>query len=355
MTTGALSLDDLQESSSNDGSSTDSDNNDSSADTDELREVCEEIGADYDHAIAYVNEHGQKDDLVEFAERLRDDDELWDAMVQYRMGNGVNRIIYNHLRSHEKSFTTYTGAFYGDSDTPSEGTYNYVQQQAREVDGNLMFYQALFPEPVADRWDSPPVCWREYDDIGYADDQQDTHIYVPKSFVDEYGDYTIEVAGKARPRPPANDEIGGDSGGSSGDDADGLPFQPRDYTVEDIRNELVSLRENDAGPDVFGALLNAEQSNKDRKTAKEAIETAKRKAMDAQSDDSGSDDESSAAKAGEANSAGVQMDPDTIIELQDEHGWSKNDLLKLGDVDGDKVLKLCESDWSPEEVLEFYG
>lgn len=327
MSNGVISLDAAQ-ASSNDGSTT-SDQTSDSDDAAELRDVCEMIGADYDHATAYVDKHGNKSDLIDFAQQLAGDDELWATQEQYRRMNDIHRIIRNHLRPHDLDFTTYTGAFYGNSDDPEPGTYNHVQQKSREADGNLMFYRALFPEPVTDYWDSDAVLWQEFDSLGYNDDEQDSHIYVTADFVDEYGNFTVEVNGQEKPRPPANSEVGDGGGASSGSDSssENLILDPAEYTVEGLRDELQEYLNSGAPAEDFARVLEAEEGEKDRKTAKKAIKGAKNEADSR--DDAEQQDISEAAAAGDVNSKpGVDIDPEEVKEYM-EMGWSKDEIIEL--------------------------
>lgn len=313
--TNVLSLDDLQ-SSGNDGSNATETTSDSSSTggSDDLEAACEAIGADYDHAKAYVDSHGNKDDLTAFAQRLANSDELFDAMADYRQGNCIHRMIRNWLRSDDRDFTAFTGQFYGNSDDPEPGTYNDVQQRSREMDGNLMFYQALFPSPVGERWDSDPVLWHEFDSIGYDDGQQDTHIFVPREFVEEYGEFSIEIDGESKPRPPANSELGGNSGNAGGSDAPVI--DPRNYTIDDLKEKLQSLLSDGVPPEGFDEILEAERSGKDRKGAKEAIEDARNDASPDESDES------------DASLDDADISLDKVLELQ-EKGWTKEEILEL--------------------------
>lgn len=319
---GVLSLDDF--SSSGNDSSTDSET--TSGDDDSLKAVCEEIGADYDHASEYVDVHGSKDDLVDFARELQDDDELWAVQEEYRQGNDIHRIVRNYLRGHELEFTAYTQGsgdnpgFYGDTDDPEPGTYNHVQDKSREMGGNLAMYRALFPEPVTEHWDDDAVCWHEFDSLQYSSDrseQTDSHIYVPASFVEEYNDFTIEVAGEQKPRPPANEELGvANDGGSSGSN---LPFDPTEFTIAELEDELESV---DYDVDQLEVALEAEKSKNPRKGAKRVL----RDEIDAMEES----DTSGAEQAGEMHGKGEATDisPEKIKELT-EQGWTKEEIIEL--------------------------
>lgn len=325
MTNGVLSLDDVQ-ASSNDTGSTESETNNGDSSTSELQQACEAIGADFDHASEYVSEHGKEDDLVEFARRLANDAELHATMAEYRRGNGVNRIIQNHLRGADADFTVYTGAFYGDSDDPEPGTYNDVQQRAREMDGNLMFYQALFPEPCEEYWDSEPVLWQEFDTIGYGDDLQDTHIFVTREFVEEYsGRNSITVNGEEKPVPPSDEMLSND-GGSSGSASVDAPFDPEGFTNDGVENKLDT---NDYSLDQLNGLLQAEKAGDNRKGAKNAI----RDAIDAAEQTASGGDSDSGASAAQAagemtGSAGDSIPPEKVEELMD-NGWTKDEIIEL--------------------------
>lgn len=329
---GVLSLDDVK-SSGNDGSSNDSETS-GSDDVDALEAVCDELGANYDHAKAYVEAHGKKDDLVEFAERLRDgDDDLQAVMEEYRRMNDIHRVIINWLRSDSREFTTYTGAFYGDTDDPEPGTYNHIQQRSRANDGNLIFYRALFPTPVRSEWDDTPVCWHEFDSIGFDDDQQDSHIYVTQDFVDEYGDFTIEVEGETKPRPPANSEVGGSAGGNSGDDSDLEPLvDPSEFTNDELADHLPGLVDEGYALGRWTDLLEAEKNGKARKGAKatirECIDSVEAQS-DSDADGEDTSEPSDAAKAGEVHNEGSgNIPPSKIKELMDE-GWEKDEIIEF--------------------------
>lgn len=313
MTDGVISLDDY--TSGNDSSSTDSDTTSGSSDSssDDLRAACEAIGASYERAKAYVEEHDSKSDLVNFAERLANDDELWEVSEDYRCGNDVHRIVLNFLRSHDKDFTPFTERFYGEPDDPEPGTYNFVQQRSQNMDGNLMFYRVLFPEPVADHWDGNAVLWHEFSEIGFGDDQQDSHIYVTEEWVEEYGDFTIQVDGTAKPVPPAREDLDGSAGGSSGGASDSLVLDPDNYTSSDgqLSDALEEAIADGATESDLRAVLEAEQDGQDRSTAKGAIEAAIEEA-DADSSSDGSGD----------------LPMDKVRELT-EMGWEKDEIIEL--------------------------
>lgn len=329
MSDGVISLDSVDAVSSNDDS-TDSQSTASTSDAAELRDVCEQLGADHDHAQAYVDENGSKSDLIDFAQRLLSNEELWESQEEYRRMNCIHRIILRWLRADDAEYTAYTGEFYGDSDDPEPGTYNHVQERSRESDGNLMFYQALFPEPVTAYWDSDPVLWHEFDSLGYEENERDTHIYVTLEFAEQYGDYTID----GKPRPPSNSELDGGSSSSSdssssGGNTGGLLLDPSDFTVPDLRDKLQDHLEGGASPDQFRDVLEAEQASKDRKTARKAIKGAKNEADSRDDDDTEQQDISEAAAAGDANSQpGVDIPPEKVMELMD-NGWEKQEIIEF--------------------------
>lgn len=333
MSNGIVSLDDI---SSNDGSteSETSGADDSGADDfAELREACEAIGADAENAIERVksDDGTDEDSLVEMARELADDGALWSALEEYRAFNDQHRIKQNHLLDSDKEFTDWSGAFYGDSDDPEEGTYNAVQQQARDLGGNLYYYKALFPEPDAEHFPSDTaVVWQERPD-------EDSHIYVTEEFIDAYGDFTLEIEGKERPVPPWNGASGsgGNASGSSGDwpdaiqqaadavgvnpsvidaDLEGYPA-PNGLTVDSLKDLY------DATDDytVLSRALEIEKATKDRKTAKEYLEQRVERAEPSDdTPDGDSEGKSNEAIAGEiAANTSVDLHPDTITEMLD--------------------------------------
>lgn len=327
--TGVLSLDEVQ-SSGNDAGSNDSETNDggASADTDALKQACEAIGADYENASSYVSEHGKEDDLTEFAQRLASDAELQAVQEKYRRFNDIHRIIRKYLRNADADFTAYTGAFYGDSSSPDEGTYNFVQQESREVDGNLMFYRALFPSPDAEFWDNDPVLWHEFDSTGYSDGMQDSHIYVTQEFVSEYsGVNSLEVQGDSKPVPPSNDMLNGDDSGSPASETSDSPFDPNSFTIPDLEEKLDN---RDLSVDELESLLAEEKANAERKGAKNAIRDAIDAAEQTASNGGDSDDsDSSPAKtAGEMTGEGNPVPPEKVKELMAD-GWEKDEIIAL--------------------------
>lgn len=241
-------LSDLASSVEQSTTDNDSDAGSASSTSDSLRETCEEIGADYEHAQDYVDVHGGKDDLIEFAERVAEDDELVEQMERYRRWNDQHRIRRRHLHNVDGSFEAWTTQFYGDTDDPEPETYNGVQKASRAMDGNLIYYRALFPEPQEQYWNGEAVLWEDMGELGHKDDEQDSHIYVDEDFVEEYSSFTVDVNGEAKPRPPTDEEIQRMQGGrdadaaasSSNDTQSGLPFDPADYTVDGLRDKLTA-------------------------------------------------------------------------------------------------------------------
>lgn len=358
-----ISISDIMGGDDSTDSTNDSDANEASG-SDELREACEALGADYDHASDYVDVHGKKDDLIEFAKALEGDDELAALHEAYRRMNDVHRIILNWLRNDSRSFTDFTGAFYGDSDDPEPETYNFVQQQVRAEDnGNLIFYRALFPEPREEYWDSEPVCWHEFDALRYdtdSDNQVDSHIYVGSNWASEYSGFTVEVDGEDRPRPPANDEIADftSDGSNESDDSDSgsnvatknAPFDPAEFNIPDLEDELDDV---DYDEQQLRAALNMEKEGKQRKGAKGALRE-ELDAVEAAQSDGGSEQEelSDAGKAGEINSKTTdEVPPDKIIELV-EAGMTKDQIVEIGP---EKIHKLLDGGFNVDEVVAFYG
>lgn len=313
MSNGIISLDDI---SSNGGSTESKDSGSDSGASDafaELREACEMVGADIENAIERVKSGDNVDEesLIETAQELADDDEMWEALETYRVFNDQHRIKQNHLLNSDKEFTDWSGAFYGDSDDPSEGTYNWAQQQSRDNGGNLYYYKALFPEPDMEHYPSEQaIVWQERPD-------EDSHIYVTEGYVEQYGDFTLEIEGKERPVPPWDglDTSGStsDSGSATADGAlEGFP-EPNTLTVDAVKDAYDSVSD----VTVLEQALEIEKATKDRKTAKEYLERRVDDA-DAESDDSDdSDDEKSPqAIAGEiAANTSVDLHPDTITEM----------------------------------------
>jgi len=260
---GVISLDEI---SGTDDGSTDSENDDDAFS--ELRDVCEPIGADVEHAIeAAKNDDGAPEEkLIETAREIYDDDELWVFLETYRSMNGPRRILENYMRGHEKEFTGFADAFWGDTSDPDEGTYNYVQQQVRGHDStaNLYFYKCLFPEPDAEHFPGEPAVWEERPD-------DDSHIYVTREWMDTYSDYTLEINGKERPFPPW-DAIAGEAGdGDNNTEPGGDVLDPREMTVDDIKD---ALDERDLSMDELKQLKEAESATENRVTALQAIRRA---------------------------------------------------------------------------------
>jgi hypothetical protein len=279
-----VTLDELGSSSTDGGNGAETNANDSSDEPNEQRErlqaLCDELDADFDHAMKYVAENGQLDRLVDYANFMRDaDDEVWQDHEQYRRLSDQNRIkqfyLNDYYREHDVSFEKWVASFYGDSDDPAAGTFNAVQQSFRSHDQyNLMLYKALFPEPQEAYWASQPVLWLKFDTLGYKDGQQDSHIYVEMDFAEEYGDFTMEVDGKERPRPPSDEEIAQmQSGGgsratsSSGDSSQDIP-DPTQHTVDSLKDRLAAIQD----VEILETVLDAEKATQNRKTAVDKIE-----------------------------------------------------------------------------------
>lgn len=244
MSDGVLSLDDF-DTSGNDGASTDAETNDGD-DSDELRELCDEINADFDHAEAYLaNNSVERETMVDFAKLLRDNPELMELLEEYRMLNDKYRILQIYLLNDDADYTRWADRFYygdGDSDNPGDGSYNDVQYRVRnESDGNLIWYKALFPEPQAEYYPGDPVLWTERPD-------DDTHIYVSDSFVEQYLDAgcTMVVDGDTKPRPPSDSEL--EAMGDDTQNADeqenpdeGDAFDPTQYSISELRDRVGGL------------------------------------------------------------------------------------------------------------------
>jgi hypothetical protein len=312
-------------------------------------EAVEAIGGDVEHAQAYVDEHGRKSDLAEFADRLAESGDLMAVHEEYRRMNDIHRIIKKWLRSAEQEYTGYTGKFYGDSDDPEPGTYNAVQQKSREMDGNLMFYRAIFPEPQTAYWDSDPVLWFEFPEIGYTGDKQDSHVYVTADFAEQYSEFAIEIDGRNRPVPPANSDLEDGSSGASGSaqdasDAGTVEFDPAEYTIPELEEALQSREFTEADLD---ALLDLEKSGQARKGAKNAI----RDEIDALE----ADDGDSGNSTGTSKNA-TQESGDGETEAEQSGAATAGEMTAEGEsIPPEKVMELTEQGWTKEEIIELYG
>lgn len=341
MSEGVLSLDDLQ--SSDNGDSTDTQN-----DEDELESLVETLGADLAHADEYIAEHGNRSDIIELAKALRDDDgELWELLEQYRAMNGRHRINTKYLRSFNGKFSAWSENFYGDSESDDKDTYNGIQNAVESHDvANLMLYKALFPEPVAEYYPGTPVCWQEFSEIGYTESaEQDTNIYVPQAFCENFADYTIEVDGKERPRPPTDDEVADAQGSSSSESSDvDAPIEPSVYTIAELETKL----ENGTfTPEEIRAIEKLEARGKDRKGANDALSTAYVAAKESESE-------------GNKQSSGGSSDSDESEESRGDTGAATaGEVNKMGeeghDLDPEKVRELHDDGWTKEEIIEFFG
>lgn len=311
---GVISLDDVQSTDS--GTSSSDSGSDSSADEyGDLEEAVESVGGDFEHAKLYVEQtNNEPEVLIEFAEGLNDG--LMQLHETYRQSSDRKRIDMNWLRNDdERDYGKWRGAFYGDSDGSDDGTHNAIAQEVRDHEnGNLFWYRAIFPEPQTEFWDSDAVLWYEFDSIGYEDGDQDSHIYVTRDFAEQYSDFTIEVDGEARPRPPANSEM--DQLGDSSSDSSDLMLDPRDFTVEELRDELQAELHEGWSSTAFEEVLEAEKAGKDRTTAKKAIRGAMNEAASQESDSSQTD---------------------------------------LSDFDAEKVEKLVDKGFTRDEVVEILG
>jgi hypothetical protein len=305
MSNGVISLDAV---SGNDTSGTEAETNDD-AGFSELREACEAIGADADNAVERVKEDGGADEesLIATAREIADDDALWVALEQYRVMNDLHRIKQNHLLDSQREFTEWAAAFYGDTEDPDEGTYNHVQQNARSMgdEANLYYYKALFPEPSLAQYPAEQaVVWEERPD-------EDSHIYVTDDFAEAYSHLTLTIDGEERPVPPWDDA----SDGGSSEGGEGL--DPRDFTVDGLKDEV---RSRDFTDEEIEQLLEVEVATKDRKTAKRFLQDR----LD--SDDSDSSGKSAATIAGEVLAeTGADVEPDIVKAMAEN--MSKQEIL----------------------------
>lgn len=316
--------------SGNGGSGNDSE---STSDNDNpLVEAVEAVNGSVERAEKYVDIHGSKDDLTEFAQAVAGWDEDTIELAEKRRRHiDMNRIVSFHLRGHSQDFTGFTGEFYGDTEDPEEGTYNYVQDKAHDADINMAFYKTLFPEPRAEYWPSEPVVWEKYDTIGVPnnpDDNFDSHIYLETDIAEEWADFTMENDnGNVVPRPPSNSELEkladeqDTEDSSSGDSGEGLV--PMQHTVKELK---AVLKDGDWTDEQLSTALTAEEATKDRKMAKQAI---KRERNELASDDSSDDDEEETPEetAGRliAN-RGVSANPGIIVGML-EHGLSEDEVV----------------------------
>ena len=235
-----IDIDDMAssaESSANNGGA-EADDGGSSSGPDALEQAVEQIGGNYESVKEYVDENGRKEDVMAFYERLANDDELWALMEDYRRKIDQKRILSNWMYDMDADFEAWRGEFWGDSDDPEPGTFNAVQQAARDSDGNLMWYKAAFPEPVEDFWEGEAVLFAERPG-------DDSHIYVTEEWVDTYDQFAKDVPGVGvRPMPPGDSEIGdAQSGGSGGSDADesteiDAPFAIDTYPANDAQKKI---------------------------------------------------------------------------------------------------------------------
>jgi len=355
--TGVLSLDDITSSTTG---STDSDQQQTSGSTGsatDLESACEAIDANVDHARKYIGEHGNQSGVVELAEAIAERGaELREIYEAYRATSDQNRIFQFWLRDTDMQFSAWADDFYGNSDDPESGTHNFNQQRARQDDvpGNLVLYKALYPEPQAE-YPGEPVLWLAFDTIGYGDGVQDTHIYVPREYVESFSDFTIDVQGKARPRPPSDAELAelqgtNKSTGSSGasdsngerNNMSGVP-DPRAYTISEYEDRVGNLslveceealqleRENSKHEGGRKGMKNLIYDRIDELESGNNSASDGNKADSGGSDSSDDSDESGAQMAGEVNGMGAEghdISPEKIIELQ-ENGWSKEEIIEF--------------------------
>ena len=260
----------LDEISGTDSESTDSESTNGDGAFSELRDACNTVGGSVDVAIdrAKNDDSVTEGDLIDTANEIHNSSELWVALENYRLMVDQSRIIKNYLRGHDKEFTGFASAFWGDTENPSEGTFNHVQQQVRGHDGtaNLYYYKTLFPEPHAEHVGSEPVVWEERPD-------EDSHIYVTEEWLDSYADYTLELAGEERVVPPW-DSVAGEAtdGDNNNTEPDGDVLDPREMTVAEIKT---ALDERALSMDELKQLQEAEEATKDRVTALQAIRRAR--------------------------------------------------------------------------------
>jgi len=327
-----VDISELANSASTDSSSDSETNSDSASSMDELHDVCGAIDANIDAAEAYVDEHGNKSDLIEQAKMLANDEELWALAEEYRRQVDLKRIIQGYLYNLDASFSAYLDTFWGDYDDPEEGTFNDVQKRFRDADLNLPMYKALFPEPAEQHWAREPVAWEKFGELGPGDNEKDSHIYVTQDYVEEFGDFTLD---NGKPRPPSDSELSELDGDSSSDssetatDATGTVFDPSKFNNDRV---ALKLEENSYTLDQLEALLEAEQDGKNRKGATGSIRDAIEAAEEA-GGASGDSSESSDAK--------------TPVEIAGEIVRNHNP-----DVEGSTIVARLETGLTREQVVE---
>ena len=287
-------------------SGTDSENSDDNSEADafaELREAVETVGGDVEHVIESVKNDDSvtEQKLLDTAREIHDDEQLWVDLESYRSMNGPRRILENYFRGHDKEFTGYADAFWGDTENPSEGTYNYIQQKCRDRDvtANLYFYKYLFPEPDAEHFPGEPVVWEKRPD-------DDSHIYVTQEWIDTYSDYTLELNGEERVVPPW-DSVAGDANSNS-TEPDGDVLDPREMTVAEIKT---ALDERALSMDELKQLQDAEEATEDRVTALQAIRRARADIRTDEAEPEDADGYSSAEEA-ESDDTGSGDSPEAI-------------------------------------------
>lgn len=208
----------------------------------EFEAAVEGVGGNVEHARAYVDANGAKEKFMDFIASL--DEDMMEQAEEYRLWNDQHRIRQRFLHNVDGDFSTWSSQFYGNSDDPDPETYNGVQQASRDAGVNLAFYKALFPEPQEEYWPAEPVLYEEVD-RGYGEGQQDSHIYVSQEFVNEYSDFTMDVNGEAKPRPPTDDELqamsnGGASASSTPSESDKYRDMDHDELKEEARDRGIA-------------------------------------------------------------------------------------------------------------------
>jgi hypothetical protein len=309
----ALDVSDLMGSTD---SSTDNDNSDTETETEvSLAPVFEEIGADLDRVRAFIKEQDKADEIEQFAKALKEDGDLCELMEEYRRAVDQKRILQNWLYDYDGDFSSFADEFWGDSDDPEPGTFNDIQQRARASKGNLYYYKQMFPEPVEEYWPTDAVLYVERPD-------DDSHIYVTEDFVDNFAQFTMEIDGKEVPRPPTDSELAemesesDDSGNDDSDDLPAVPIDTTEVTIAELEDELEHLMPGLSVEQVEN-LITHEKANKDRKGAKQALETAleaAEKQADDSTDESGDEEQASIGRlAGETGEH-----PDVIRGMREE-------------------------------------
>lgn len=256
----------------------------------ELKAACEAIGANYESVREYVDENGKKTEIIEQAEMLENNPEAMRAAEEYRQFSHMKGIVQNFMwNMDDHEFTVWSGQFWGDTDDPEPDTFNYAQQQARELGVNLPWYDALFPVPQTEYWDGDAV---EFTHI----EKKDWTIYVPEWWVAEYEAYAKEVNGQVLPMPPSDSEIeamqSGDSDATeSVDESDERPDAPHAIDTETANDAQKTIRNGGWSLDELKKLRKLEvESERTKKGGRKTVRNLLDEKINAARENSGSDE-----------------------------------------------------------------